>query len=77
MHAWLSGVTYTSGELGGMIFSGHVVGARVLEYAHNVVALYTQSASPQALRRAVVMVSLVSTDWGRTSGESRDNTWAL
>ena len=43
MRAWLLGVTYTSGKLGGMIFSGHVVGARVLECAHNVVALYTQS----------------------------------
>ena len=28
--------------------------------------------SPQALRRAVVMVSPVSADWGRTSRGSRD-----
>ena len=29
MRAWLLGVTYISDKLGGMIFSGHVVGARV------------------------------------------------
>ena len=29
MRAWLLGVTYTSDKLGGMVFSGHVVGARV------------------------------------------------
>ena len=29
MRAWLLGITYTSDKLGGMIFSGHVVGARV------------------------------------------------
>ena len=34
MRAWLLGVTYTSGELGGMVFSGRVVGAGVLECAH-------------------------------------------
>ena len=59
-----------------MIFSGHVVAARVLECAHNVVALYSIyticEVRPQALRRAVVKVSLVSADWGRTSRGSRD-----
>ena len=41
-----------------------------------MVALYSIyticEVSPQALRRAVVKVSLVSADWGRTSKGSRD-----
>ena len=57
-----------------MIFSGHVVGARVLGVcAQRGCSIYTIcEVSPQALRRAVVKVSLVSADWGRTSKGSRD-----